>query len=427
MARAKDGGRLPNLAGAEWLTRPATRAVFAAITAGGAQARAVGGAVRNALMGATVKDVDIATTALPAEVMRLATGAGLHAVPTGLEHGTVTVVAKHMPFEVTTLRKDIETFGRHARVTFTTDWTEDALRRDFTMNALYCTADGTVHDPLGGYPDLVARRVRFIGDARQRIREDYLRTLRFFRFLAEYGHGSAPDSDGLAAAIAEKAGLYGLSGERIRAELLRLLQAPGALAAVRAMSAAALLEPLLGAPANVERLSRLAAIEEALGRDPDAVLRLAALAIDQATEAPALQERLRLSAAETMRLARSCLSDPAFDPGASEREAQAFLYRYGAPAFSDGALMAWARSNDTPGDAARTRRVRLPQRWQAPELPVRGADVVALGITPGPEVGQLIAAFETWWIGAGFPTDAKLAADKLGQLVRSARSGPKKP
>ena len=186
MARAKSDGWLPSLADAEWLTRPQARAVFVALTAEGAEARAVGGAVRNALMGSPVKDVDIATTALPDEVMRLAERAGLHPVPTGIEHGTVTVVADKVPFEVTTLRRDIETFGRHAKVTFATDWREDAMRRDFTMNALYCDADGTVHDPLGGYGDLQAKRVRFIGNARQRIREDYLRILRFFRFGAQY-------------------------------------------------------------------------------------------------------------------------------------------------------------------------------------------------------------------------------------------------
>jgi poly(A) polymerase len=421
MARAKDAGGLPSLAGAEWLKRPATRAVFAALTAEGAEARAVGGAVRNALMGTPVKDVDIATTALPADVMRLAAEAGLHAVPTGFEHGTVTVVAKHVPFEVTTLRKDIETFGRHARVTFTTDWTEDALRRDFTMNALYCGAEGTVHDPLGGYGDLKARRVRFIGDARQRIREDYLRILRFFRFLAQYGDGAEPDPDGLAAAIAEKAGLAGLSGERIRAELLMLLVAPGAFDAVRAMRNAGLTEPLLGVKGNLDRLARLVAIEGALGRDPDAVLRLAALALDKTEKTARLQERLRLSAAETAKLERANVGDAAFDPASAEREAQAFLYRHGVEAFVDGALMEWARSGDTPESAARAGRVRLPERWNAPELPVRGADVIALGVPAGPEVGRVIAAFEAWWIAQGFPTDRKLAAAKLGELVRGQR------
>jgi poly(A) polymerase len=417
MARANEGERLPDLSEVEWLSRPATRAVFAALTAEGAEARAVGGAVRNALMGTPVKDVDIATTALPADVMRLAADAGLHAVPTGYEHGTVTIVARHVPFEVTTLRRDIETFGRHARVTFTTDWTEDARRRDFTMNALYCSADGCVHDPLGGYADLVARRVRFIGDARERIREDYLRSLRFFRFLAEYGNGAAPDPEGLAATIAEKAGLSGLSGERVRAELLLLLSAPGAIGAVSAMREAGLLEPVLGAAGNVEALQRLAAIEHALGRAPDPILRLAALTLDAAGPA-ALQQRLRLSAAETARLAHAGAKDPAFDPQAAEPDAQAFVYRHGPQAFFDGAVMDWVRSKAAPDARARADRVRLTERWSAPELPVRGADVLARGVKAGPKVGRVVAAFETWWIGEGFPSDPKKIADKLDELVR---------
>ena len=417
MARADHGGQLPNLSKAEWLARPATRAVFAAITAEGAQARAVGGAVRNALMETPVKDVDIATTALPADVMRLATQAGLHAIPTGFEHGTVTVVAEHTPFEVTTLRKDIETFGRHAKVTFTTDWREDALRRDFTMNALYCAVDGRVYDPLDGYPDLVARRVRFIGDARARIREDYLRILRFFRFSAAYGNG-VPDPEGLAAAIAEKSGLAGLSGERIRAELLLLLAAPGAVAAVSKMAETGLLAPWLGKRANIDHLARLAALEQALGREPDPVLRLAALALDQAGEAAGLQERLRLSAAETARLERACLRDPALDPSSAERAAQAFLYRHGPQAFIDGVLMAWARSSDDPADEARRQRLELVERWQPPPLPVRGTDVLALGVAPGPGVGRVIAAFEEWWIAESFPADAEAIQAKLSQLVR---------
>ncbi len=409
---------IPSLADAEWLKRPATAAVFAALQSQGAQARVVGGAVRNALMGLPVKDIDMATTALPAEVMRLAAAAGLHAVPTGIEHGTVTVVAEHVPIEVTTLRRDIETFGRHARVTFTRDWSEDARRRDFTMNALYCAADGTVHDPLGGYPDLAARRVRFIGEAQARIREDYLRILRFLRFFATYDPASEPDAEGLAAAIAEKAGLAQLSGERIRAELLLLLAAPRAVEAIRIMEEAWLIEPLLGVPGDTERLARLAAIETALGREPDALLRLAALALGPASGAERLQMRLRLSAAETERLLQAGVRHAAFSPSSAEREAQGFIYRHGSQAFTDGALMAWAASADRPGDAARAHRVRLPERWQAPELPVRGADVLALGAQPGPEVGRVISAFETWWIAQGFPADRKRAKAKLVELVR---------
>lgn len=423
MARAKNAGPLPSLADAEWLNKPQARAVFAALSADGAEARAVGGAVRNALMGVAVKDLDIATTAVPAEVVRLAQQAGLHAVPTGIDHGTVTVIADHVPFEVTTLRKDIETFGRHARVTFTTDWREDALRRDFTINALYCGADGTIHDPLGGYADVLARRVRFIGDAHQRIREDYLRILRFFRFHATYGRRDPLDTEGLAASIAEKAGLSQLSGERVRAELMLLLSAPGAIEALHAMRSAGLLAPLLGVEGHVDLAGRVAAIESALGRPADPLLRLAALAVDARGEPVPLKDRLRLSSAEAERLTHAARRDAGCDPSSGERKAQAFIYRHGAQAFIDAALLAWARSGDDPKDAARTRRAHLPERWIVPQLPVRGADVLALGVPAGPAVGRVIAEFENWWIAAGFPDDAKRIAAKLEELVRGELAG----
>jgi len=409
---------IPSLANAEWLRRPATTTVLAALQAEGAEARVVGGAVRNALMGLPVKDVDVATNALPAEVTRLAAAAGLQAVPTGFEHGTVTVIAKGAPIEVTTLRRDIETFGRHARVTFTQDWSEDARRRDFTMNALYCTADGTVHDPLDGYPDVVARRVRFIGDARERIREDYLRILRFFRFFATYDLAPTPDANGLAAAVAEKAGMARLSGERIRAELLLLLVARRAVDAIRIMDKAGLIEAVLGHRGDVDRLERLVAIEATLNRAPDALLRLAALALNPGSDAARLQERLRLSTAEAARLAQAGVRHAAFSPSSDEREAQGFIYRHGREAFIDGALLAWAASPDAATDAKRAHRARLADRWEAPELPVRGADVLALGAQPGPEVGRVISAFEAWWIAQGFPVDRERAKAKLGELLR---------
>lgn len=420
MARSDDSAGIDSLADAKWLNWPQTRAVFKALRADGAEARAVGGAVRNALMGTPVKDVDIATTALPEEVVQLARRAGLHAVPTGFEHGTVTLVADKMPFEVTTLRRDIETFGRHARVTFTTDWREDAMRRDFTMNALYCDADGQVHDPLGGYADLKAKRVRFIGDAHQRIREDYLRILRFFRFLAQYGDPTAPDAEGLEAVQAEKAGLAQLSGERIRAELLLLLAAPGAVAALTTMDAAGLIEPLLGVSGDVKLVSRLTEIEAALGRAPDPVLRLAALAAEG--DAPKLKDRLRLSLVEGGRLADAARKDSAFDPRSDEAVARAFIYRRGPDAFVDGALLDWARARDDAGDEARARRLALPVRWKAPKLPVRGADVIALGVPAGPAVGRIVSAFEDWWIAAGFPTDEGRAGEKLKELTRGELS-----
>lgn len=420
MARADGNQRPPSLAGAPWLTAASTRAVLDAIAQGGFQARVVGGAVRDALLGVPVKDIDVATTAVPQDVIRLAAAAGLGAVPTGLTHGTVTVISDHRPFEVTTLRRDIETFGRQARVTFTTDWSEDAARRDFTLNALYCDADGTVHDPVGGYPDLVARRVRFIGDAEARIREDYLRILRFFRFTAAYGAGP-PDADGLAASIALAAGLDQLSAERVRAELLRLLAAPRVVEIAAVMAEAGLIERLIGARGDIATLGRLVDIERALGRDGDPLLRLAALA-GGSRHLTALGARLRLSNAESERLARLVLPDPAFDPATDESEARAFLYRFGVEAFRDGVLLAWARG-DAAADHSRWRdRFLLPARWTVPELPVRGADLVARGLAQGPAIGRIVRAFEDWWIAEDFPQDEVRLARALSDLVKANRN-----
>ncbi len=422
MTREVGDQRPPSLAGAPWLEHANTRAVLAALESGGFQARIVGGAVRNALLGRAVKDIDIATTALPEDVLRLAKAAGLGAVATGLTHGTVTVVAHHQPFEVTTLRRDVETFGRHARVTFTTDWTEDAQRRDFTLNALYCDAAGTLHDPLGGYPDLVARRVRFIGEARDRIREDFLRILRFFRFAAEYSSGP-PDPEGVRACIELASGISQLSAERIRAELLRLLGAARAVETVGVMAKAHLLDGLIGSPGDIGLLSRLAAIEAEGGRDPDPLLRLAALAGQQpGRPLMMLAARLRLSNAEGERLARLALPDPAFDPANAEPDARAFLYRFGIEAFRDGVLLAWARSSAAPDSAPWRDRFTLPDRWKIPTLPVRGSDLLDRGLAEGPAIGRVVRAFEDWWISEDFPTDELRLAHALSDLVKANRT-----
>jgi poly(A) polymerase len=377
--------------------------------------------VRNALLGEAVKDIDIATTALPDEVMRLAGTAGLKPVPTGIEHGTVTVIANHTPFEVTTLRRDIETFGRHARVTFTRDWVEDARRRDFTINALYCAQDGTVHDPIGGYGDLAARRVRFIGEAEERIREDYLRILRFFRFAAEYVDG-APDAAGLAAAIALRDGLDQLSGERVRAEFLRLLSARRAPATLAVMDEAGILAHVLPVPANTGAVARLAAIERAVERPADPLLRLGALALDKPGDALTLRDRLRLSTTEYERLARMAMPDPAFAPAGGERDGKVFIYRHGNEAFADGLLLAWARGMAPPDDTALRDRLAVMGRWLAPALPVRGSDVVALGVPAGPEIGRVMAAFEDWWIARDFPSDPAALAAALQSFAKVTKS-----
>lgn len=407
---------LPRIAGADWLERPETQAVFAAVTKGGHVIRAVGGAVRNALLGQPVKDVDLATTARPEEVADLAQRARLKVIPTGLAHGTVTVVSGGAPYEVTTLRRDVETFGRHARVAFADDWTEDAARRDFTMNALYCDPDGTVFDPLGGYPDLAVGRVRFIGDARARIREDYLRILRLFRFYAEYGEGPL-DSDSLAACEAERKGLRRISGERIRVELLRLLAAPRAVEAAVAMSETRVLPIAAGQRNPAPRFFRLIEIERRLGRAPDPVLRLGALAVAEASDVEWLIQRLRPSNAEAERLSRATGREEAFDPAAPEAEAKRLLYRIGPDAYTDGALLAWARSNDPIDDARRRVRLDLPNRWTAPAMPFRGADLLALGVPPGPEIGRILTAFEAWWIAEDFPSDPARLRAKLLELA----------
>jgi poly(A) polymerase len=258
--------------------------------------------------------------------------------------------------------------------------------------------------------------VRFIGDAHARIREDYLRILRFFRFTAEYACG-APDAAGIAACIAERGGLALLSGERIRAELLRLLAAPRAVEAVSAMHDGGILELLIGRPPDLRHFEKLVALEEALGRPPDAVLRLGAVAVGKAGDVVRLQDRLRLSREEAERLGRVALHDRCFDPSTPEHAAKTFLYRHGPEAYRDAGLVAWARACDAPGDAARRRRLELPSRWRAPQLPVRGADVLALGVAPGPEVGRILSEVESWWVDAGFPTDEARLRAKLAESV----------
>jgi poly(A) polymerase len=405
------------LDGAGWLDRPETQAVFAALAARGYTARAVGGAVRNSLAGRPVADVDIATDARPQDVMRAAAAAGLRAVPTGLAHGTVTVVAGERPYEITTLRKDVETHGRHATVAFTDDWTEDARRRDFTLNALYCGADGTLLDPLGGYPDLKAHRVRFIGDASQRIREDYLRILRFFRLTAEFAEGAA-DAEGLAACVRERAGLAMLSAERVRVELLRLLAAPRGAEIAALMQDYGLLPAVLGSAPRPTLLARLAAVELALGLAPDPVLRLAALAVEIPEDGERLRDRLRLSNGQTAKLERAARwRGPDVGPASPEAGAKVYLYRHGPAAYREHVLLAWARSGEPAGSVPWRHRFALPDRWPAPRFPLKGADALALGVPAGPRVGEILRAVEDWWIAGDFAADEAALRTRLWWLT----------
>jgi poly(A) polymerase len=392
------------------LTRGPAGPVLAVLDRDGEEARIVGGAVRDVLFGVPAGEIDIATTALPDEVIRRATAAGFRPVATGIEHGTVTVVADGVPFEVTTLRQDIETYGRRAKVVFGRDWRLDALRRDFTINALFLARDGTVHDYVGGRADLAAHRVRFIGDPATRIAEDYLRILRFFRFHATYGEGP-PDPAGLAAGVRARAGIASLSRERVRMELIKLLTVPRAGPTLALMTEAGILGPVLGSVPLLASFAQLEVIEAANGFGPDACRRLGALAVFIVEDAERLSERLRLSNAETERLtsmAQAWWRLPA--AVADERALRALLFRLGEQRFVDRMTLAWSRTPSDASDPVWRRAVTLPQRWQPPTFPLKAADLIVRGIAKGPALGQALAAAEEAWVAADFPREASLLA-----------------
>ena len=393
-----------------WLEKGPLARLLDVLDADGEEARVVGGAVRNTLMELPVGEVDVATTGMPDETMRRATKAGFNPVPTGIEHGTVTVVVEGKPFEVTTLREDVETFGRHAKVRFGRDWKKDALRRDFTINALFLARDGTVSDFAGGLKDIEAGRVRFIGEADARIREDYLRILRFFRFHAAYGRG-ALDAAGLAACIRARAELASLSRERIRAELLKLLAAKHAVPTLAIMSEVGLLIDVLGGVPLLASFANLMKVEEVLRLEPDAVRRLGALAIFVVEDAERLRERLRLANAEFRRLQSMGDRWWQVSPAGGEQTARMLLYRLGAEAFRDRALLAFARSPAKASDQTWRDLVGLPMRWTPPKFPLAAKDFLDRGIAKGPALGAAIARAETRWIESGFPLEpAKLDA-----------------
>jgi poly(A) polymerase len=406
------------LTGQSWLEAPGTQAVFAALAARGFAARVVGGAVRNALIGAPVDEVDFATSAMPDEIVSAVEAAGLKAVPTGIAHGTVTVIAHGKAHEVTTLRTDVETFGRRATVAFTGDWEADARRRDFTINALYCSAEGTLYDPLGGCGDLAARRVRFIGDPVHRIREDCLRILRFLRFTAEYGEGP-PHAESLAACVRERMGLEQLSPERIRHEMLRLLAARRAAELVAAMLEHGLGAMVLPVAPRPGLMARLVALETALSLPADPILRLAALAVEVPEDAERLRARWRLSNAETARLLVAAGTGRDVAPHVQEARARQALYLDGEETFRARVLIQWARADVSPRDPAWHGRYTLPNRWRAPKLPIGGGDVIAAGVPEGPWVGIILSRLEAWWMGNDFtPGEAELRA-RLREAVEA--------
>jgi poly(A) polymerase len=436
-----------------WMSDPATEAVLRALAADGAEIRFVGGCVRDAAVGRPVKDIDIATPDRPETVTALLERAGIKAVPTGLAHGTVTAVADGRPFEVTTLRRDLETDGRHAKVEFTDDWLADASRRDLTFNALSLRPSGELFDPFDGLADLQAGRVRFVGEPRARIEEDVLRLLRFFRFYAHFGK-PPPDEAALAACTALAPKLPDLSGERVQAELFKLLAAPDPAPVLALMRDRDVLKHLLPEATAIDRLAGLVRAEnasskpaqkaaqtseaaappapeakaatpkpaepktaEAITAKPDSLRRLAALLVGGEGAARRVGERLKLSGADRDRLVQ--LGDASdLVPSLDERERRLRLYRFGPTLFRDRALLGWAIAPRSDGDA--WHGLVAMAEAPIPEFPLKGRDALELGLAAGPEVGRLLAAVERWWTEGDFRADRKACLARLKELAGRA-------
>lgn len=389
---------LPRIDVTTWPHAAGAAKVLAALRSAGGEGRFVGGAVRDALIGRPVRDIDIATDLAPDAVIAALQSAGLRSVPTGLQHGTVTAVADHVGFEVTTLRHDVETDGRHAKVAFTDDWRADAARRDLTMNALFCDAKGQVHDYFDGVADLRAGRVRFVGDPAQRMDEDYLRILRFFRFHADYAAGDF-DAAAIAAATSRRFELKRLSGERLRQETLKLLLARNGVGVWGEMLRLGFAEAYLPQATTLDRLIKVARLEADLAIEPAAIRRLAALAITGS--GPVIGEMLKLSNAERARLDLLCAARPDFnasDPHLVRRQ----IYDLGNERALDLLLVDWGLAGP---ESDWRRALDIIQSWPKPSFPLAGRDLLQLGLKAGPELGAKLAELEAWWIAGDFAAD----------------------
>lgn len=371
---------------AEWLKRADLAALIKALGPG--QARYVGGAVRDTLLGLAVKDIDLATPLEPAEVTRRLKGQGITVVPTGFDHGTVTAVLKNGPVEITTLRHDVSTDGRRATVAFARDWQDDAARRDFTINALYADPETLeIYDYFGGLDDLAAHRLRFIGDARQRIREDHLRILRYFRFQARFG-SQPPDKEAEESCSELAATLKGLSRERIGMEMMNLLGLPNPAPTIARMDQLGVL-PVVLPEAQVPVLEALVQHEQMENAPPDALRRLAALLPASVPMAEQVASRFRLSGVQKKRLALAAGRD------SEQLDARGLAYRLGRDAALDRLLLAGASTAPL-------------HDWEIPVLPLKGGDIVACGVKAGPEVARILRAVEARWIDEGFPDEARV-------------------
>jgi len=387
-----------NLSGQAWLSDPQTLKVMKALSLHDNLPRFVGGCVRDAILGRPVHDIDIATPEEPNMVIQLLENAGIKAVPTGIEHGTITAVCEGKPFEITTLRCDVETDGRRASVRFSKDWEIDAARRDFTFNAMSCDINGQVYDPFDGISDLKAGRVRFVGSASERIKEDYLRLLRFFRFSAHFGKGMA-DAEALSACRALSAGLDSLSGERLAQEFLRLLEAPNPAKWVLLMKKEGVLAHILPESQDSAILEMFCAFED----KPDALRRLAVLLPESAEQVLACGERLRLSNAQKKRLQRARMNEVNLIPSAPENEIRSFLFHYGAVAARDQVMIYWAEKGFTGVGPLEQNLLSMIDEWEVSPVsfPLKGRDLIARGQPAGPALGVALQRVETWWCEQG--------------------------
>lgn len=403
-----------SVAGEAWFQDTALQCVFDLLNADGGEVRVVGGAIRNSLMGEPVGDVDMATTLKPDEVLARAKAAGIKLVPTGIDHGTVTLVIDGRGFEITTLRKDVETDGRHADVAFGTDWQIDAERRDFTINALYAAADGSVLDPVGGLADIENRTIRFIGDAEKRIAEDHLRILRFFRFFAWYG-GGRPDADGLKASVRAKESLGKLSAERVWKEIKALLNAPDPSRTLLWMRQTGVLTFLLPETEKwgIDAIPGLIQVENDYGWSPDPLLRLMAMLPPDRVRLETLVQRLKLSKAESQRIYDWSMATPP-QPTTAGTALDRLMYRHGREATMDRLKIAMANVKVRAADAQEVAMADMAKlsallkradKWTRPMLPISGKDFLDAGMAPGEEVGKRLRLAEDKWVESNFALD----------------------
>lgn len=409
-----------------WMSAPETKILFDALQAAGKEARFVGGCVRNAVFGLPVKDIDIATAEPPERVLELLEAAGIRAIPTGIEHGTITAVIGAWHYEVTTLRVDVENHGRHATVAFTDDWMADARRRDFTINTLSCTLDGDIYDPLTGLEDLGQRWVRFVGQAQQRIEEDILRLLRFFRFQATFG-GASRDRDAIAACRLLAPRLKELSAERVRSELFRILEAPNPADTMGFMKGERILEHVLPEAENFGRLRMIAWLEttaiNVASVKPDNLRRLAATLADDTTGHDDLAARLRLSNRQAVRLSMMTGGDFKPTPETEEKDHRRALYELGADDYRDLVLLGWAgeMSVQPRRDPERNNDwlalLETAETWVRPPFPVNGGDAIALGLKQGPNIGIALGAVEQWWCDGDFKADRNACMKQLTHII----------